>query len=238
MNALVQSKSSLPAPLPAKAQTAVSGFLSALEPRGLGFEIRAAAAPSPDQRAWLVTRCAALRASLAPISTAELASELAALFASLGHRNASEGEAGAILRLYASDLADLPAAALRLACADFRQGRAGDGNWAPTQAQLRSRANVRAAGIREELAQLERILNAHVIDVREDSAARERVMAHVRETVKILQADSEPRKAHRLPTQPEAEGWLAREKANPRPVPVISDGLAHTLGINRDGEGV
>lgn len=238
MNALTTSisRSSLPAPLPGKAATAVAAFVSALDPKGLGYEIRAEAAPNAEQRAWLENRRDVLRSSLAPMPALEMTSELAGLFSSLAFRNAEEGEANGRLRVYMGDLADVAGCALRQAFSDFRRGKVGDGQWVPSQAQIRQRANEIIAPIQAELSQIEKVLNAKVNETPVNAEYKAEVNRHVQETIAILKAASDkPKDVVRPPTPKEAESWLEAEKTAPWCQP-ISDELARSLGLKRDGE--
>lgn len=239
MNALTPISNNHIAPLPQRVRDAVDAMASALDPAGSGYEIRASAAPTPEQREYLGRRAAALRASLTPAGPAEIAAEVAGLFASLAHRNREEAEATGFAAIYTRDLADVPAAALRAACADFRQGRAGDGQWAPTQAALRRRAAEHSQRVAAELAKIERILTARIGPSRIDPGRREAVLAHVRETVAMLAVAPDPvtgivvdRPVAKTPAErkEDAEDWLANEQANPRPLPMLSDAARKAAG--------
>lgn len=206
-------------------------MLSAVEPAGLGWLIPADRAPTAEQRQWLSERSAMINAALRPAPEIEIEAELAALFATMGRRSGDEDDAKTIIAIYLADLAGIPGVALKQACADFRQGRAGDGKWVPTQAQIRARANEHLVAPRKELGDIERVLTAKTVPPI-NHANKAAVLAHVNETITILKANSNPTKdVYRLPTIAEAVKWIEREKANPRPAPPLSDAIRKTLGI-------
>lgn len=230
MNALTTPRSSTVPSLPVKAQLAVASMLSAIEPAGLGWVIPSERAPSGEQRQWLAERSVMITGAMQPLPEVDLRMEITALFATMGRRSGDDEDAKAIVAIYLADLAGIPGFALRQACADFRQGRAGDGKWVPTQAQIRTRANEILVGPRKELGDIERVLTAKVTPP-VNHANREKVMAHVNETLEILRSKSDTVIRHRVLTQPEALEWCNREEANPRPAPPISDAIRKTLGI-------
>lgn len=205
-------------------------MLSAVEPAGLGWLIPAERAPTGEQRQWLAERSIMISGALRPAPELEIEAELAALFATMGRRAGDEDDAKTIIAIYLADLAGIPGFALKQACADFRQGRAGDGKWVPTQAQIRSRANEYLVGPRKEIGDIERVLTAKVVPPI-NRKNQEFVQAHAQETIRILKANSEQAVKYRQLTQPEAEQWCKREEASPRPAPPISDNIRKTLGI-------
>ncbi len=206
-------------------------MLSAVEPAGLGWLIPAERAPTGEQRQWLSERSIMISGALRPAPDIEIEAELAALFATMGRRSGDEDDAKTIIAIYLADLAGIPGFALKQACADFRQGRAGDGKWVPTQAQIRTRANEYLVGPRKEIGDIERVLTAKVVPpINRD--ARDKVMVHVNETLEILRANGDKAIKHRQLTQPEAEQWCEREEAAKHPAPPISDNIRKTLGID------
>lgn len=229
MNAIAIRQPSTVPSLPVKAQLALSSMLSAIEPMGLGYLIPSERAPTAEQRQWLAERSIMISGAMQPLPEADMLAELGALFATMGRRSGDELDSNVVISTYLADLEGIPGFAFRQACADFRQGKAGDGKWAPTQAQLRTRANEILVGPRKELADIERVLTAKVIPPI-DRANREKVMAHVNETLDILRSKSETVERQRDLTRPEAIEWLEREEAAQRVPPPISPTIRKTLG--------
>lgn len=206
-------------------------MLSAIEPAGLGWLIPAERAPTAEQRQWLAERSIMISGTLRPAPEIEIEAELAALFATMGRRSGDEDDARTIIAIYLADLAGIPGFALKQACADFRQGRAGDGKWVPTQAQIRTRANEYLVGPRKEIGDIERVLTAKVVPA-VNRANQEFVQAHAQETIRILKANSErPTEIYKPPTKKQANDWLESEDAH-RPAPPISDAIRKTLSID------
>ena len=96
-------------------------------------------------------------AYLAPASDSAI-DAIAAVLASLPRRAESQNDAKIVLRLFVEDLGDLPRFAIEAACKDFRTGRAGDGHWAPSAAEIRTQAERLARSYRDELASITEIL--------------------------------------------------------------------------------
>jgi len=123
----------------------------------------------------LVVRDRDLRQWLAPAGEDAVRPHVASLVMSLKHESEDEEAREIKQRIFAADLADLPLFAVERACADFRQGRAGDRKWMPTQAQVREVAERYAGKLREERADVRAVLEAKVVEPRtsEESRARE-----------------------------------------------------------------
>jgi hypothetical protein len=82
---------------------------------------------------------------------------------SLRSQSGSAGDQAAIQRIFAADLADLPLFAVEAACKDYRLGKAGDGHWMPTQAEIRRVAESYCSSAVEEAKDIRNILTADII---------------------------------------------------------------------------
>lgn len=156
---------------------------------GMAREIPADRAPSAEIRHALQARAVVLADCLRPAGVARAQQEVAALIG-LRPIRGDATDMRAVLAIYGADLADLPLFALSAACADFRQGRAGDGEWAPTQAQIRAQALKHLQPIAKERREIETVLAARIQGVAATPERRAQVNAHLAETKRQLDAFS------------------------------------------------
>ena len=100
--------------------------------------------------------------AMEPIGERGAMRELAALFAVMAIRNASEDEASALMAVYAADLGELPAFALAEACRAYRRGILGDGKWLPTPGEIYQAAVRAVEGPAKECRAILSILSAKI----------------------------------------------------------------------------
>lgn len=202
-----------------------------LTPVGLGHEIAAVDAPTPETRCDLEIRAAALDHRLRPAGDT-LIDDITSILMMPG-RTADVGDVKARMRMYEADLADLPLAAVSKACADFRQGRVGDG-WRPTQAEIRKRAGRHSEHLAIERAQIRALLCAVVVTIPGDPERDKAIADKLRQVARSVLAEGRAAEAKRrgglnevaAPSPPmskisasEAEARLAALRAVPgRPV--------------------
>lgn len=226
-----------PAPLP----RASSDRLSAWEMRIDGGEISADVAPTDEQRAAMSQRAAALRGALLPALEDERRAELATMFAVLAFKNVDADMIPAMRKIYLADLADIPVAALREACAHFRRTE----QWVPSIADIRAEAAHHSAPWGKELRRIETVLSAKVTGAitpevaRKRSAAVERWENEIRPQVLAAAAADQalmrgkPELADALASaaKPETpDEALARLKA--MPLPQLSPATLERFGID------
>jgi hypothetical protein len=121
---------------------------------------------------------------LAPAGDRALDPHIASLMVSLRYSSEAPEDRKALMRIWAADLADLPLFAVERACTDFRQGRAGDGKWLPTQAEVRRVAVKHAEAFRKEHTVVQSVLSARVVDKPRDEAERKRIADEARAMVR------------------------------------------------------
>lgn len=166
---------------------------------------------------------------------------IASVFASLHHRDDDARDRAAMQRIYASDLADLPFFAVEASCRDFRHGRAGDGHWAPTQAEIRRVAEKHMRQWQDEVASLRRVLDAEIIPDREivDQSSRERMKAgfeNLKAEIAVTNSVGKQSREKSLSevTPAEAEGNLERLMAQSSDPITLSAEARHTLFSDLD----
>lgn len=218
-----------PALLAGRPATAVNVMHNKLTPRGLGHEISAADAPSPEQRAWLANHLNGIRESLESASEIEVRSELAALALVLKspRENGMESQQTGIM---VSDLMGVPLFALQQACAAFRRGIAGDGVWMPTVGQIRQYAMAIVHPFDLETQKIRKVLNADVValPVVENSRKAELLAKARSMTAQMAVRDkAKPDASQADPETPEE----ALERLAKTPLPKFSAELAAKLGL-------
>lgn len=204
--------------------------------------IRAAEAPTEQQRAFIQNRVAEISASLAPASSKDLLAEVWAMLRTMAIRNGAPEELEAVVGVYVADLEDLPLWAVSAACRAYRRGDIGNGTFAPTPGEVRKRAKIYLDHWIDERAKLERILNARVIPkyTEHQEKSREAVLAHVAATVEALKATTfrdtgrGAEDTRRPLTIVEAQAALDRYQANPPPLPPLSPRLRGNLGLPQE----
>jgi hypothetical protein len=166
---------------------------------------------------------------LAPSGEDAIRPHVASLVLSLKHRSEDEETSEAKQRIFAADLADLPLFAVEAACADFRQGRAGDGVFMPTQAEVRKVALRRVQKLRDELADVRSILAAEVVEPVRSEKSRKEIADECRRMVSEAAAKAGLSQV----TPAEAQAALDRLASEPPQPPVMSDALRAALSKPR-----
>ena len=175
----------MPVDLPASSARKLAFFRSKIETNQRGeSSISADFAPSDDERRGLARRDERLAGWLAPAGERAVLPSISSLMQSLHHRGGDEESREVLQRIWASDLADLPLFAVERACADFRQGRAGDGKWLPTQAEVRRVALGHVEPFRKEHSAVRAVLSARMVEKPRDQAERKRVAAEARAMIR------------------------------------------------------
>lgn len=186
----------------------------------------------------LVARDRELRQWLGPAGEDAVRPHIASLLMALKHETEDEEAREIKQRIFAVDLADLPLFAVEQACKDFRQGRAGDGKWMPTQAEVRTVALRHADKARKEQADVRLVLGADVFEPIRALESR----AHAIEQWSRIRADivanadpfAKPTCKPLSQLRPaDAEAALKRALDNPLPSPVLSDALRAVLAKPR-----
>lgn len=137
---------------------------NALERNGLVDEIARSRAPSEAQRKYLLDRMQTVAVYLSQASEHEILDEITALFAVMAHKPGEDIELSARIRLYVNDLKQFPAWAVADACAFYRTAIVGEGIYCPTPGQLCAKARGLTAAWTRELAALNVVLLARVVD--------------------------------------------------------------------------
>lgn len=225
-----------PPPISQRDYLALRVALSASIEIGLVRELPADRAPSAEIRHALQARAVALADCLRPAGVARAQQEVAALIG-LRPIRGDATDLRAVLAIYGADLADLPLFALSAACADFRQGRAGDGEWAPTQAQIRVQALKHLQPIAKERREIEAVLTARIQGAVASPERRAQVNAHVAETRRQLGAFSAQAEAEDRATKAARHKYWGPEPAPAAPIdhstPVkLSADCRSTLGLS------
>lgn len=132
-------------------------------------------------------RLAEIDSWLRPVGEAVARAEASVLLDMLGRRQGDERGTAAILMVYGSDLADLPAFALTEACRYFR--RDGESKWIPVIADLRRKAKSYAQSLEDERKKLIAVLDAQVLEP-VDTGKREEAPRYARETADAMRASS------------------------------------------------
>lgn len=231
-----------PEPPSAALDHAGRALFSRLTAVGLGHEIAAADAPTAPMREALERRSALLGLWLERAGDEALIDVVTSIIA-MPSRAESVQDSKKQIAIYCTDLADLPPFAVVKACADFRQGRAGDGHWRPTQAEIRQRAESYAYEVAREKRRLDAVLGAKVRTVRIDperrKAAADLARASIRDgAAHAAQAEAErtgkPLVASRPLETPEQALKRYEEEAKTTPPGRVSTELAAKLGIGPD----
>jgi hypothetical protein len=166
------------APLVGEQRAKLDRFAAALESVGhRQYAIRSDVAPSDQERAFLVEREADMRAYLEPCTDlVGVIRDISVMMAMMAVNQGPELETEAMLELFAGDLKDLPAWAIRQACQNFRRGIAGHPPFAPKVSEVRREAMRIMAPLADELAKTSKVLSAKV-EPANTEAERERVRA-------------------------------------------------------------
>lgn len=128
---------------------------------------------------------------LSPAGEKAIVPHISSLMLSLKHENEDEAARKIRQRIWAADLADLPLFAVERACADFRQGRAGDGKWLPTQAEVRRVALQYAETFRKERSDVRAVLTARVVEKPRNESERKRLAEEARAMVRRAAAQAD-----------------------------------------------
>jgi hypothetical protein len=196
--------------------------------------ISGADAPTEDERQLLAVRQQELQFSLAPAGEDAIRPHIASVMVSLKHSSESAEDRAAIQRIFAADLADLPLFAIEHACKAFRQGKAGDGHWMPTQAEIRRVAEAQVHQFRQEQEAIKTVLAAIVVTTEDlDAQSRKRGLERWDKIKAGMVRDCNP--DHKKPlsqvTREEAEQNLERLKAEPVTKIALSPALREKLNL-------
>jgi len=200
-------------------------------------EIPERSLPAPDVMQALADRVQDIRGYLQPAKPEMIASMVARLFMALARRTEGMDDSGERVMLYVEILSDVPRFALEKTCNDFLYGRAGDGKWVPTPAEIRNAAMKHVQPWLAELDRINPILNASVI-APNDYGQRAANLKHVQETLHMLRGavpkcDIDTRWAAKLQDVPAAdvtprvaaEKWLEAYQEKPKDAPQIGPSL-------------
>lgn len=214
---------------------------NAIETVGLRSTIPAGRAPTVEQRGYLAGRVTMLDAWLSSAGPDLTEIEIAALFDCMAMRSGEESDLRAKIKIYTSDLADLPRFALSSACRDFRLGIVGEGKWVPTQGEIRRRAMHYADASIGERARIRRVLDAQVVHPAQSDAARRKEVADAVRRAHGIKTYETPKRGRKL-TDPapdktpeqiddEAKAKARLAELQAMPVPTLSASLRHTLSL-------
>lgn len=218
-------------------------MVNALDREGVGYVISASAAPTEDQRAFMLRRADDIADALEPAPEALVLVELTALLRVMAIKGGDESELEAVIRIYLDDMVGLPMFAVVNACRAFRRGDVGNGRFAPTPGELRVQAKTYIAPWVDERAKLLRVLDAKVLaaPTPESEARREAALAHIRATLRQLRETTARQttqvEAQRPPTVKEAQDWLDRYEASAPTLPKLSSVVRKALGLQEPDDG-
>jgi len=200
-------------------------------------EIPERSLPSPDVMQALADRVQDIRSYLAGATREQIAVCVARLFVVLAKRSEGFDDEAQRISLYVEILSDVPRFALEKTCNDFLYGRAGDGKWVPTPAEIRNAAMKHVQPWLAELDRINPILNASVIALN-DYGQQAANLKHVQETLHMLRGavpkcDIDTRWATKLQDVPAAdvtprvaaEKWLEAYQEKPKDAPQIGPSL-------------
>jgi hypothetical protein len=151
---------------------------------------------------------------MTPIGEPGAMREVAGLLAVMALRNSSQDETTALMAIYASDLAGLPAYALADACKAFRQGALGDGKWAPTVGELSIAARHYMAAPLAEQADLRKIMAAEVDKPKISTSRKAELLAEAKRATQAMRMVDQTRKAEpdaRAVPEPERKATIQSE---------------------------
>lgn len=117
----------------------------------------------PEARSGLDNRLNLIKAWLGPAGEEAVKEPVMMLFAVMAHSKLGEMDSKILLRVYMSDLADLPAFAIHKACERYRKGEVGDGKWMPGIGELRTEARKACEDLEREKAEITTVLTAKVL---------------------------------------------------------------------------
>jgi len=191
MNAIVEARTaSLPTPIDQGLYGSLRYYFNSLEIEGGRRALPADRAPSVRVRHALGERRDLVNQWLRSCGEKHALAEVTAIFGTMSMRTGSAADMRAMMMIYAKDLGDLPSFALTRACADFRQGRAGDGHWVPTAAEIRMVAQRYVADLAKEGREITMVLAARIQPPQASPERKAALAAHVAETVRQLGAFS------------------------------------------------
>lgn len=189
-------------------------------------------AASAADKAALYERRDAISASLAPATPRAAAALVAQMFLRFPASANSPDQAGRVAA-YASDLRAQPPWAIQAAIAGMT------GQFAPSSADLLAACRRETMEARNEIAAIDRVLNADVYRV-ETEAERERVSTGFRRLTESIGWHDEPRDGRRVfpPPPAVAEAALNEAAANHGHLPSLSSAALEKAGFNekRGGE--
>lgn len=145
----------------------------------IGGQIIAANAPTMAERDMLQSRVAAIDAVLAPGDPRNMTAPILKCFVALASRSGDGMDLQTRAAVFAQVLQGSSQWAVEQACADFCDGRAGDGKWAPTAAEINQRVGVLVSPWQIERKRIVDVLEAKVVD-KPDKETRSESVARVR----------------------------------------------------------
>lgn len=195
-----------------------------------GHSISDRQTPNEGERKALERRRGELLNALVPVGDRAAVQIIAQLFLGFHGARGSHDETAAQLALFASQVADLPVWAVQSGCGDLLRRNIA---WPPSVGQVRAACEAACQPHRQELAQIEAVLNADVYHEATPSE-RERVKAEFQKLADDLKLhapfESAKPKASRPSTPAEAQAWL--DAIDPtRPLPKLSTAA---LGIRQE----
>ena len=207
-------------------------------------EIPERSLPAPEVMQALADRVQGIRGYLSPATTDQIAVQVARLFVVLAKRGEGFDDEAQRISLYVEILSDVPRFALERTCTDFLYGKAGDGKWVPTPAEIRTAALKHVTPWLAELDRINPVLNAAVI-APNDYGQRAANLKHIQETLHMLRGaipkcDIDTRWAVKMQDVPAseltpkvaAEKWLEAYEA-PKAAPAIGPSLQKYIERNR-----
>jgi len=166
MNDLVSNNSTTPALMSPALSRLVDDLRRGLRMEGDRYSVSPRMAATAEQRGMLKQRLALINDWLAPAGGKYVEAEIAAVFGVMAVDAESLEDRRIRMRIYVSDLQDLPAFAVSHACAAARRGEIGDGVYAPKVAVLRGAAREKMRAFEIERADIRRVLDADVVEKR------------------------------------------------------------------------
>lgn len=196
---------------------------------GGGYSISDRLAPCADERRSLEARRALVSRSLEPSSAGDVGELIAAMMMGFGGARLSAAEAKRTTALYVSQLSRFPLWAVKQACEEaMRSGAA----FAPSVAELAKAADQAIRAASDEIAKINRVLNANVYHEPDDSekARIEQGFKDLLEKLKLNEPLDLARKPKdRLLTRDEARAIVEELRASPIELPPLSEAARATL---------
>lgn len=124
------------------------------------FSILESDAPTGAERSALALRATELKGALSPTVSGVVVKMISAMRQWFPTQR--DADFDALLKTYVATLSPLPEWAIAEVCRRYTDGKSGDGTFAPTPAKMAKEIRALLVGHQEQLAKIERILNAEI----------------------------------------------------------------------------